>query len=197
MLAPGAGWAKLLAREEMDPSQNARLNNCPAMPSWVRIVLFGRRPRFTLVRVLALIVGTFIVFPLILLPVRVQGPSMWPTYKEGRVSVVNRLAFLTHEPRRSDIVAIRFSGVSKRTPVLFKRIIALPGETVEFHGGHLFINGVPFDEPYVKLPCTWNFGPIHLKSDEYYVVGDNRSMPHEDHYKGAVERERIIGKVLL
>jgi signal peptidase I len=77
--------------------------------------------------------------------------------------------------------------------------VGLPGETVEFVNGKLVINGRPVDEPYVKNECTWNFRPSHwhLGDDEYYVVGDNRAMAHEDHKQGSAKRERIVGKVML
>lgn len=175
-----------------------------SLPAWLRIVLIGRRPKFTLIRVTALVFVTFAVFPFVLLPIRVRGPSMSPTYEEGRINVVNRLAYLWHEPQRGDVVAIRFSGVSvnpifqhKKSAVLMKRIVGLPGETVEFDHGQLFINGKPLHEPYVKYPCDWNLPPVKLSLERYYVVGDNRSMPAEAHTKGEPERERIVGKVLL
>jgi hypothetical protein len=61
------------------------------------------------------------------------------------------------------------------------------------------INGRFIDEPYVKNNCSWDFRPEHwrLGDDEYYVVGDNRSMPYEDHKQGSAKRERIVGKVML
>ncbi len=81
--------------------------------------------------------------------------------------------------------------------MLMKRIIGLPGETVSFHDGHAYINGELLDEPYVKLPCDWEHEPILCGPNQYYVVGDNRSMPFEYHTQGRAERDRIIGKSLL
>jgi signal peptidase I len=63
--------------------------------------------------------------------------------------------------------------------------------------GQVFINGQPLSEPYEKNPSDWNLPPEKLNANQYYVVGDNRSMPAADHMKGRVERERIIGKVIL
>ena len=78
-----------------------------------------------------------------------------------------------------------------------KRIVGLPGEAVAFHKGRLFINGKPLDESYVKLPCEWEHEPEQVGSDQYYVVGDNREMPWEDHTHGRASRNRIMGKILL
>jgi signal peptidase I len=164
-------------------------------PSWLQRVLIGRNPKRTLVRVLVLAVVSFVVFKFVLVPIRVQGGSMLPTYKESGVNLVNRLAYLFHEPRRGDVVAI---GLQAGEHIMYmKRIVGLPGETVAFHNGRVFINGKPLDEPYVKLPCNWEHEPEQVGPDQYYVVGDNRDMPWEDHYKGRPTRNHIVGKILL
>jgi signal peptidase I len=168
----------------------------PAKKSWVRTIIIGRNPRLTMIRIVVLVVTAVVVFKYVLLPVRVDGPSMLPTYKPGAVNFVNRLAYLSSEPQRGDVVAVRYSGHSI---MLMKRVIGMPGETIEFVGGRLSVNGELFDEPYVKNPCDWNVRPEHyrLRDDEYYVVGDNRSMPFENHQQGAARRERIIGRIML
>lgn len=164
--------------------------------SWVRTVIIGRNPRLTLVRIVVLVVTCLVVFKFVLLPIRVDGPSMLPTYREGSVNFVSRLAYLNREPKRGDVVAVRYSGQSI---MLMKRIVGLPGETIEFVDGRILINGRFLSEPYLKYECDWMVKPDHfqLLDDEYYVVGDNRSMPFEDHKQGGARRERIVGKVLL
>ena len=81
--------------------------------------------------------------------------------------------------------------------MLLKRIIGLPGETVAFINGHVLINGEVLDEPYEKLPCNWNLPAKQLGPDEYFVVGDNRSMLWEEHTFGRALRSQIIGKAIL
>lgn len=167
---------------------------------WLRIVTIGRRPRATLVRILVLAVVCFVTFKFILLPVRIEGISMEPTFHDGQFHLVNRLAFLFHEPQRGDIVSIRFSRpgtFSAPSEMLMKRIIGLPGESVSFHEGHAFINGKLLDEPYVKFPCDWEHPTVLCASNEFYVVGDNRSMPFDQHVQGRAERDRIVGKPML
>ena len=78
-----------------------------------------------------------------------------------------------------------------------KRIIGLPGETVAFHQGHAVINGRILDEPYLAFECRWEHEPRTLGPNQYYCVGDNRSMRQQDHTEGIAERNRIVGKVLL
>jgi signal peptidase I len=164
--------------------------------SWVRTVIIGRNPKLTFIRIIVLVVVSLIVFKYVFLPVRVDGPSMQPTYREGGVNFVNRLAYLKREPQRGDVVAVRYTGNSI---MLMKRVVGLPGETIEFVNGRLVVNGQFLDEPYVKLGCDWNIRPEHyrLRDDEYYVVGDNRSMPFENHQQGAARRGKILGRVML
>ena len=81
--------------------------------------------------------------------------------------------------------------------MLMKRIVGLPGETIAFRHGRIYVDGELLEEPYVILRSRWYSDPVTLGSDEYYVVGDNRSMDILDHDHGKVERQRIVGKVLL
>jgi signal peptidase I len=188
-------WAGLEFNVLVQPA-----NNAPVQPGWLQIVVIGRNPRTTLLRILVLTLTCFVVFKFILIPIRVEGISMEPTYHNHRINCVNRFAYLHHEPERGDVVSIRFSppeGLSAPSAMLMKRIIGLPGESVAFHAGRAYINGRLLDEPYLKNPCDWEHEPEQCGPDQYYVVGDNRSMPLEFHWHGRVERDRIIGKVLL
>lgn len=190
----------------------------PFLPHWLRIVLIGRRPSFTLVRIVVVVVGAFIVFGFLFLPVRVAGPSMMPTYRSGGINLVNRLAYLRHEPRRGDVVTIRISGAEyspgelwsdlwhfrvefrrlfRPSLMYMKRVVGLPGETIAFSGGKLLVDGQPLDEPYLKFSCQWDWPSRKLGPDQYFVVGDNRSMRMEEHMHGVPERARIVGKVML
>jgi len=164
------------------------------LPRWVSIVVVGRNPRATLVRVTVLVVTCLIVFNFVLLPIRVEGISMLPTYKDHSINFINRLAYLRHEPQRGDIVSIRLAGLHV---MYLKRIIGLPGETVAFENGRVVINGEVLDEPYEKTACDWNRPPVKLGPDEYFVVGDNRTMPKELHQFGETSRDRILGKLIL
>jgi signal peptidase I len=170
----------------------------------LRTILIGRNPRKTLARVAVWAVLCILIFKFALVRVEVSGISMMPTYKDQSKNWINRLAFLWHEPRRGDVVAVGFSPIEDAAHfvipphiMLVKRIIGLPGETVAFSDGQVLINGDVLDEPYEKYPCNWNIPPVKLGADEYYVVGDNRSMPEIDHTKGRCKRQQIIGKVLL
>jgi len=163
-------------------------------PHWLRVLAIGRRPRATLVRIAVLVAVCFVTFKFCFLPIRIQGISMEPTCHNGRVSFVNCLAYIRQEPRRGDIVSVRFAG---KSVMLMKRILALPGETLEFHGGRAYVNEQLLAEPYLKSACDWEAGPFVCGPTQYYIVGDNRSMPFELHMQGRAERNRILGKLFL
>lgn len=169
----------------------------PASRRWLealKIVVVGRRPKRTLVRAAVLALTCYLVFSFVILPLRVTGISMEPTYHDHSINFSNRLAYLFHEPRRGDVVTIRYAGVHD---MLMKRIVGLPGETVSFVRGRVFINGSLLDEPYENGPCRWNIAPVTLDGTEYFVVGDNRAMRWQDHMFGKTSRQRIVGKVVL
>jgi signal peptidase I len=172
----------------------------PARPGWLQTFVIGRRPKATLIRILVVIFACFVTFNFVLLPIRVTGISMEPTYRDHQIDCVNKLAYLRHEPRRGDVVAIRLSDLGifgRPADMLMKRIIGLPGESVSFHAGRVYINGRLLDEPYLKTFCDWEHPPVQCGPDQYYVVGDNRDMSFENHVKGLFRRNDIVGKVLL
>lgn len=164
------------------------------------ILIFGRNLRFTLIRAGTLALTAFIVFRFILIPARITGSSMEPTYHDGSVNFINLLAYRTHEPQRGDVVGVRFSPrdpLSLKSPMLLKRVVGLPGDLIGFQNGRVTVNGDALSEPYIKLPSDWARHPVQLGPDDYFVVGDNRSMPIENHTFGIAKREKIIGRILL
>ncbi len=164
------------------------------MSNFLKIIAVGRNPKVTFVRALILGISLVILSKYFLIPIRVRGISMEPAYHDGSVNLVNALSFRTKDPARGDVVAIRLAG---KQVMLLKRIIAFPGETVAFEDGVLFVNGREMPEPYLKIRYEWTMGKVKNDSDEYFVVGDNRSMPISLHTMGRVRRDRIVGVVLF
>lgn len=163
--------------------------------TWIRTFAVGRDPRWTLARILILIVTTVVLFNNVLLLRRIESVSMLPSFREGSIHLINRLSYrFQSTPQRGDIVGIRTSGV---TVMYVKRIIGLPGETIAIRNGTVLIDGQPLEESYVRPQRRpWNLKPRRLDSDQYFVIGDNRSMAQEQHEFGAIRAERIIGKVI-
>jgi len=163
-------------------------------PYWLRFI-FGKNPSVTLLRIIVLTLVSLIVFKFILLPIRVTGDSMYPTYKNGQIRVVNRIAYTRHTPERGDVVAVEFRG---QQVLLLKRIIGLPGERFHVFNGEVYINGEKLSEPYAHGKIAGPTGglgttrqPIDLGPTEYMVIGDNRPIS-EGFIK---DRDQLVGKV--
>lgn len=159
----------------------------------LRAFLFPRWTPLYALRVAAVAVFSVLFFTFVLRPFVVAGKSMEPAFRDGSLHFLLKPRYLFSEPRRRDVVAVRLAG---ERVVLLKRVVALAGEEVAFRGGVLFVDGRPVKEPYVKGPCDWELPPRRVEPGNVYVVGDNRSMPLEQHDFGQVSKGRIVGAPL-
>lgn len=128
----------------------------------------------------------------------VQGPSMQPNFHTGEFLIVSRLNYLLDQPQRGDIVVFHYPGNPEEDYI--KRVIGLPGDTVEIRDTLVYVNDVQLDEPYINEPCepgrcrddVWTLGP-----DEYFVMGDNRNHSSDSRAFGTVNRQFIVGEALV
>jgi signal peptidase I len=123
--------------------------------------------------------------------VRVDGFSMNPTLQNGEYILVNRLAYKTGEPDRGDIIVFSQDGQD-----LIKRVIGLPGETVNISGGIVTINGQELQEPYIAQDPLY-VGEWSVPEGYLFVLGDNRNDSRDSHQWGLLPVENIIGKSVL
>jgi signal peptidase I len=132
----------------------------------------------------------------------VHGRSMEPNFAEGQYLVISRVNYLFGDPERGDIVVFNSPAADPDEPSLIKRVIGLPGDSIEFREGETYINGVRLDEPYINEPCfsyqcPSEETPIVLGQDEYFMMGDNRNVSQDSREFGPVPRANIIGEVLV
>ncbi len=123
---------------------------------------------------------------------RVYGFSMLPTIQDGDYIIVNKAAYLFSPPQRGDIIALE--SPQKNEPDLIKRIIALPGDTIEISGGIVFVNHTPLVEPYVFEKPQYALPPQKIPPDNYFLLGDNRNNSTDSHTGWTLPRQKIIGK---
>ncbi len=128
----------------------------------------------------------------------VDGNSMNPTLQNGDNLIVDKLSYRFGDPQRFDIIIFPYQY--KENTNYIKRIIGLPGETVQIdYSGNIYINGEILEEDY-GLETILNPGnaaePITLGPDEYFVMGDNRNNSEDSRFSdvGPIKRENIIGK---
>ena len=130
---------------------------------------------------------------------QIVGPSMTPTLRNGDIVILDKLSYRFSDIKRDDIVALYYAD----TKFLVKRVVGLPGETVEFKDNKLYINGKYYEEKYLGDDIvTDNFSLEELNyttipDDMYLVLGDNRgdSMDSRDSDVGLIPKKDIYGKV--
>lgn len=124
---------------------------------------------------------------------RIDGSSMTPTLEDSQYLIINNLAYYLNEPERGDIIVFHHP---KSDINLIKRVIGLPGDTVEITNQAVTVNGVPLDEPYIKELPRYN-GRWTVPVGEYFVLGDNRNNSSDSHTWLFLPKENIIGKAVI
>ena len=123
--------------------------------------------------------------------------SMESTIEPNDRIFINRLAYAAQEPERGDIISFWYPDNEKEN--YLKRIIGLPGETIEGKDGEIYINGELLDESYIKEKSYDNFGPYEVPEGCYFVMGDNRNNSHDSRYwtHKFVSKDKIVGKAVI
>jgi signal peptidase I len=127
--------------------------------------------------------------------IRVKSISMQPTLYEKDFVLVNKLAYKVGAPERGDVVVFEYPLDPDSEPYI-KRIIGLPGDTVEVINGMVFINGESLPEPYTKAPPSYT-GKWNVPQGSLFVLGDNRNNSSDSHQWGMVPIENLMGKALF
>ena len=129
----------------------------------------------------------------------IPSGSMVPTLQENDRVIVNKLSYHLHPVHRGDIVVFTTpKGVSKSFKDLVKRVVALPGETVEARNGHVLVDGKVLKEPYLpKGTVTSTFDLTIVPDDSYWVMGDNRANSADSRVFGPIAKKTIVGRAFL
>lgn len=148
---------------------------------WSRVIVTG----------LAL---AFVISNTLIANAQVPTGSMEETIMPGSRIIINRLAYASHNPHRGDIISFYYPDDGKT--VYLKRIIGLPGESVEGKEGKVYVDGTALDEQYVKEAVSSDFGPFLVPPGAYFVMGDNRGNSWDSRYweNPYVEEDKIIGR---
>lgn len=128
---------------------------------------------------------------------KVPTSSMETTVMAGDRILVNRLSYLFGEPERGDIVTFIYPDDGET--LYLKRILGLPGETIEGKGGTIYIDGEPLEQDYTDEVSYDRFGPFQVPEGAYFMMGDNRNDSWDSRYweHKFVKKEDIIGKAAV
>jgi signal peptidase I len=151
----------------------------------------------TVALLVAFLVRTFVLAHFV-----VDGTSMFSTLHDDDRVFVNKLSYRLHDPNRGDVVVLhQASGASERD--LIKRVIALPGETIEIQSCQVFIDDQPLEEPYldpeVVTPgnCGGDLAPVAVPEDHVFVMGDNRGGSQDSRALGPIEEDELVGRAFV
>jgi len=194
--------------ERSEATSPARRSSLAELPVLVLVAL-----------VLAVLLKTFLIQPFL-----IPSVSMQPTLEIGDRVMVNKVVHELRDPRRGEVVVFRDDtvpvgqdtrplgrraldfltsglGTDANERDVIKRIIGLPGETVEVRDSVVLVDGEPLDERmaadggYLLTPTTGDFGPVTVPDDAYFMMGDNRNNSLDSRFTlGFVEREDLIGR---
>ncbi len=153
------------------------------------------------VRILREVLITILIALAIFLPMKatvqgyeVQYSCMVPNVQDGDWIIVGKVAYHLSPPQRGDVIVFNPPEELHSEFPFIKRLIGLPGETVEVHDGTVYINGVALVEPYLNEKPRYTLGPMVIPEGEYFVLGDNRNSANDSHNGWTVPMQNVIGK---
>jgi len=130
----------------------------------------------------------------------IPSGSMEPTLQINDRLIIDKIGYNFRQPQRGDIVVFSPTEALKQQnfkDAFIKRVIGLPGETVEVKGGRVYVNDQALREQYIEEEPEYSYGPVTVPEDNYLVLGDNRNNSYDSHYWGFVPRENIIGRAIV
>jgi signal peptidase I len=142
---------------------------------------------------LAFLIRTFVAEPRY-----IPSESMLPTLEVGDRLIVEKLSYYTHPPQRGDIIVfapppqLQEQGFAA-DQAFIKRVIGLPGDTVEINNGRVLINQVFLTEPYIAQAPNYLMSPMVVPPNQLFVMGDNRNNSNDSHVWGFLPAQNIIG----
>jgi signal peptidase I len=125
---------------------------------------------------------------------RIEGQSMEPNLHDGEYVLIDKVSYLLHSPERGDVVV--FTPPNNERDYI-KRVIGLPGDTVEIRGGQVYVNGVVLDEPYLQQTTLRDESAHLVENGRYFVLGDNRNNSSDSRSFGTITPQSIVGRAWL
>lgn len=180
------GWISMANKQDIQADTEEKTSVGKELFQWVLVIIGAV--------ILAFLIDTFVI-----VNAQIPSGSMENTIMTGDRVFGNRLAYKFSDPKRFDIIIFKYPD--DESQLFIKRIIGLPGETVEIHDGNIYINGsdTPLEDVDIKEPMEGSFGPYTVPEGCYFVMGDNRNNSRDSRYweNTFVSEDEILGKAVL
>ena len=180
------GWIHMAHKQDIQADTEEKASVGKELFQWVLVIIGAV--------ILAFLIDTFVI-----VNAQIPSGSMENTIMTGDRVFGNRLAYKFSDPKRFDIIIFKYPD--DESQLFIKRIIGLPGETVEIHDGNIYINGsdTPLEDVDIKEPMEGSFGPYTVPEGCYFVMGDNRNNSRDSRYweNTFVSEDEILGKAVL
>ena len=180
------GWILMAHKQDIQADTEEKTSVGKELFQWVLVILGAV--------ILAFLIDTFVI-----VNAQIPSGSMENTIMTGDRVFGNRLAYKFSDPKRFDIIIFKYPD--DESQLFIKRIIGLPGETVEIHDGNIYINGSdsPLEDVDIKEPMEGSFGPYTVPEGCYFVMGDNRNNSRDSRYweNTFVSEDEILGKAVF
>ncbi len=180
------GWIHMAHKQDIQADTEEKTSVGKELFQWVLVIIGAV--------ILAFLIDTFVI-----VNAQIPSGSMENTIMTGDRVFGNRLAYKFSDPKRFDIIIFKYPD--DESQLFIKRIIGLPGETVEIHDGNIYINGsdTPLEDVDIKEPMEGSFGPYTVPEGCYFVMGDNRNNSRDSRYweNTFVSEDEILGKAVL
>lgn len=173
-----------MKKDKTEQIEDKKENIKSEILSWVKTIILA-------------IVIYFVITQGIIVNATVTSGSMEDTIMTDDRIMGNRLSYLFGKPSRGHIIVFKAPAAADITePLYVKRVVGLPGETIEIKDGAVYIDGsaAPLDEEYVNEISFGSYGPIEIPEDHYFVMGDNRNSSKDSRMWGTLSEDRIIAK---
>jgi signal peptidase I len=125
---------------------------------------------------------------------RIEGASMEPNLHDSEYVLIDKISYRLHAPERGDVIVFERQGNERD---YIKRVIGLPGDTVQVSGGQVLVNGRALDEPYLSTPMLNDMPARQIEADRYFVMGDNRNNSSDSRSFGSIAAPDIVGRAWL
>jgi len=147
-----------------------------------------------LIETVALTLLIFLVIRFAAQSFRVDGPSMQPGLHTDEYVLVNKLAYLFHPPQRGDVIVFHYPVNPSQD--FIKRVIGIPGDTIQTTSDAVIVNGQTLREPYISTPFNYDSNTWKLEPGEFFVMGDNRDNSLDSRTWGPLAQSYIVGKAV-